>query len=150
MDCGGKGRVATDIATYECSIYRVENEHDVVIEPRLQYAVIVYNPENSPGLCYHLCIFDIGKRESDLLFVEGLAVHFGERGCLYVILSSSTGIPAEVAQSRKVFDDSTPMRVPLRKLSLRPSRGRLTHGSPSTISGVPNDLLQLSQERPSP
>ena len=36
MDCGGKGRVATDIATYECSIYRVENEHDVVIEPRLQ------------------------------------------------------------------------------------------------------------------
>ena len=36
MDCGGEGRVATDIATYECSIYRVENEHDVVIEPRLQ------------------------------------------------------------------------------------------------------------------
>ena len=36
MDCGGKGRVTTDIATYECSIYRVENEHDVVIEPRLQ------------------------------------------------------------------------------------------------------------------
>ena len=35
MDCRGKGRVATDIATYECSIYRVENEHDVVIGPRL-------------------------------------------------------------------------------------------------------------------
>ena len=36
VDCGGKGRVATDIATYELySIYRVENEHDVVIEPRL-------------------------------------------------------------------------------------------------------------------
>ena len=39
VDCGGKGRVATDIATYECSIYRVENEHDVVIEPRLQIPV---------------------------------------------------------------------------------------------------------------
>ena len=38
MDCGGKGRVATDIATYECSIYRVENEHDAVIGPRLQPA----------------------------------------------------------------------------------------------------------------
>ena len=36
MDCGGKGRVATDIATYECSIYRVKNERDVVIGPRLQ------------------------------------------------------------------------------------------------------------------
>ena len=35
VDCRGKGRVATDIATYECSIYRVENEHDVVIGPRL-------------------------------------------------------------------------------------------------------------------
>ena len=38
VDWGGEGRVATDTATYECSIYRVENEHDVVIGPRLQYA----------------------------------------------------------------------------------------------------------------
>ena len=30
VDCGGKE------ATYEYSIYRVENEHDIVIGPRLQ------------------------------------------------------------------------------------------------------------------
>ena len=38
MDCGGKGRVARDIATCECSIYMVENEHDVVIGPRLHFS----------------------------------------------------------------------------------------------------------------
>ena len=31
--------MATDIATYECSIYRVKNEHDIVIEPRFRIIV---------------------------------------------------------------------------------------------------------------
>ena len=35
VDYGGKGRVATDIASYSTGIYRLENQHDVVIEPRL-------------------------------------------------------------------------------------------------------------------
>ena len=39
VDCRGKGRVATDIATYKCSIYRVKNEHDIVIKPRLQHGL---------------------------------------------------------------------------------------------------------------
>ena len=48
VDCGGKGRVARDIATYECSIYRVENEHDVVIVTlRAFVGCLVQNPNGS-------------------------------------------------------------------------------------------------------
>ena len=31
VDCGGKGRVATDITSYSRQLYRLENQHDVVI-----------------------------------------------------------------------------------------------------------------------
>ena len=31
MDCGGKGRVATDITSYSRQLYRLKNQHDVVI-----------------------------------------------------------------------------------------------------------------------
>ena len=31
VDCGGRGRVATDITSYSRLLYRLENQHDVVI-----------------------------------------------------------------------------------------------------------------------
>ena len=62
VDCREKGRVATDIATYECSIYRVENEHDVVIGPRLHRApvlVTVYLKWEIASRNYGLLLFSL-------------------------------------------------------------------------------------------